>query len=293
MFVYGILNLINLKMYIGKANDPEDRWWEHKNHARGKSMYAVHCAIRKYGPESFLFYVISSHESEKEAYDHETEVITMYGTTVDQWGYNMTKGGEGFSPTEAARENHRRGCNEPEHCRKISERHKELWQDPEYREKQIKLTAESRRKPEARQRQSEISKELWQRPESVAPIKAALKELIEDPERLAARNKAISDAYKTEEGRANKSSAMTKLWEDPDYRENLTQKRRENRQSPEAREMQSAISTAFWDTPERRARNEKIIELYKTGMRQVEIAKIVGCNPCVVNRLVKKSKENA
>jgi len=279
-------------MYVGKANEPQDRWWEHKNHARNGSMYAVHCAIRKHGPDSFLFYIVNSYGTEQEAYDAEVEYIKKYKTTVDEWGYNMTKGGEGFSLTESVRKRHKEIVSSPEHREKLKAAQKIVWDNPKHREKQLAVLIAGRRTPEARAKQSEIAKELWQRPESTAPILASLQELINDPERLAARNKAISDAYKTPEGRANKSAAMTKLWEDPEYRESLTAKRQEIRRRPEVRQMQAEITRKRWDTPERRDRDNRIIQMLDEGISGTRIASIIGCNKCVIYRISKKLKKD-
>jgi group I intron endonuclease len=289
MFVYCILNLINLKCYIGKANDPSHRWAVHKANARNGSPYVVHNAIRKYGVESFLFYVLGEYESEQAAYKAEVEYIQQYKSTTDEWGYNMTRGGEGFSPTATSRKNHKDACTSSAYRDKLSQAQKRIWADPEFKDKQTKLLAESRRTPEARQRQSEIAKEFWATPGKMESVLKAVRALEADPVKLAGRNKAISDTYKTEEGRANKSAAMAKLWEDPSYREKLTELRRENRRSPEARARQSEITKARHDTPEKRELKRKACSMLDFGMSVKDISEIIGVSKCTIYRW-KKTK---
>lgn len=291
MFVYCILNLVNLKCYIGKANNPSARWVNHKWRASNESSYAVHCAIRKYGEESFLFYVVKEYNSEQEAYDGEVALIQQYGSTVDEWGYNMTKGGEGFSLCPSMRQKHLDVMTSAEHREKLSVAQKKLWQDPDFREKQIHSLSERRRTPQARHRQSEIFKELWATPGVMDNARVAMKSLIADPVKLKARNQSISEAYKTEEGRANKSAAMTKLWENDQYREKSSVSRKAHRNTPKAKARQAEINHARANTPEKVAIKIKIIELRELGVPVSKICVQTGRNRVYIYKVLKENSE--
>lgn len=98
--VYLIQNLINLKIYIGFSNNLKFRWSTHLSVAKyGKRNYPIYNAIRKYGKKSFSIYVIESFDNAKEALEAETFWIEYFKTNItkhgNQFGYNLTTGGEG------------------------------------------------------------------------------------------------------------------------------------------------------------------------------------------------------
>jgi group I intron endonuclease len=103
-FIYRILNLINLKAYVGKtiAAKPIDRWYKHKSTARLKTTknntyQAVHKAMNKYGFINFKFEVIEVVDGTKKAgLDREKFWIKELGT-FGRNGYNLTAGGDGSS----------------------------------------------------------------------------------------------------------------------------------------------------------------------------------------------------
>ena len=53
--IYKITNNINGKSYIGQTNNFERRMREHK---RCVDSSAIHCAIQKYGADSFTYKII-------------------------------------------------------------------------------------------------------------------------------------------------------------------------------------------------------------------------------------------
>lgn len=97
-YLYKITNKINGKIYIGAANNLEERWRKHKAIANsgGKTVkkFAIHFAIIKYGSENFDFKEIDTADTWEEALNKETILIQKFkqeGYVV----YNMTDGGEG------------------------------------------------------------------------------------------------------------------------------------------------------------------------------------------------------
>lgn len=92
--IYKITNLVNQKIYIGKAVDTKDRWYSHKSYFKSGKHCNKHLqrAWDKYGEENFKYEIIEycglDILEEREKYwikYHNTNLI----------GYNMTLGGEG------------------------------------------------------------------------------------------------------------------------------------------------------------------------------------------------------
>lgn len=95
MILYEITNSITGKRYIGKCKRSlVARWTKHLKAVADGSMYAIHCAIRKYGKDSFVIREISRHSSDRELIEAEIAAIAKFSTLVPN-GYNMTRGGEG------------------------------------------------------------------------------------------------------------------------------------------------------------------------------------------------------
>jgi len=115
-YVYKITNLINGKIYIGKSNDPLERWKVHIYNAKTGRGFIISKAIKKYGQENFLFEIIGEYSSEEEAYAAEMEFIKLFNTIEN--GYNILIGGK----------NGRSSMPQSlEHRRKISEGLKKFW----------------------------------------------------------------------------------------------------------------------------------------------------------------------
>lgn len=94
--VYVIRNLLNGKLYVGKADNPDRRWREHVRTAlkprRSRSLIAT--AIAKYGAAAFEFRVVREYPTSEEALAEEKRLIEELGTIGD-CGYNLCKGGRG------------------------------------------------------------------------------------------------------------------------------------------------------------------------------------------------------
>lgn len=100
MHVYKITNIVNSKIYIGKANDPQKRLSSHLHSALYSvspynKKYYIHNAIKKYGWDNFTFEIIEYCMSEDEAYILEAMWIKFYDSNNRNKGYNLTAGGRG------------------------------------------------------------------------------------------------------------------------------------------------------------------------------------------------------
>lgn len=111
-YVYKLQNSINNKVYIGKANNPNERKIRHFSNARtGYSKnyknQLIHKAITKYGEENFTFEIIEECENETIALEREVYWIEIYKSYIGKYGkefgYNLTPGGDGGCTPETAK----------------------------------------------------------------------------------------------------------------------------------------------------------------------------------------------
>jgi group I intron endonuclease len=88
-----------MKPYVGvTSKTPEERFRKHKTAARINRDSHLYRAIRKYGEEKFEIIPLDTATTKEKAYDLEEKWISKLGS-YKNWGYNMTKGGEGTALT--------------------------------------------------------------------------------------------------------------------------------------------------------------------------------------------------
>lgn len=93
-YVYMIVNTVNDKPYIGKTVNINKRMNRHRYNARDGEISHLYNAIRKYGEDKFIYYILEEAYSEKELYDLEIYYIELYDT-YRGYGYNQSAGGDG------------------------------------------------------------------------------------------------------------------------------------------------------------------------------------------------------
>lgn len=94
-FVYLITNLVNGKVYVGKAWNVCRRWSHHKYQAKTGQLTLLHKAIRKYGIDSFRVETLLACDDEESAYAAEVREIAQRRSMDPSVGYNRTTGGDG------------------------------------------------------------------------------------------------------------------------------------------------------------------------------------------------------
>jgi group I intron endonuclease len=143
MFVYVIVNDVNLKIYIGKVEREklrsylQQKFYNAKHDMRTSHLYA---AIRKYGREHFHIYPLFESDSREEIIVREKLLIKALKAQHRDIGYNICAGGEGFTashprkgiprtPEVVAKIKAARAVQDEsrrvEGCRKYAEEHKD------------------------------------------------------------------------------------------------------------------------------------------------------------------------
>lgn len=94
--VYKITNKVNNKVYIGiTSKGISARWKEHIYNAEHGCPFKLHNAIRKYGRDNFSVELIDFCNSWNELTEKEKMYIEQYKSLQDEFGYNLTEGGDG------------------------------------------------------------------------------------------------------------------------------------------------------------------------------------------------------
>lgn len=113
--IYSILNIINGKIYIGKTVNLHKRWRDHISTSKKsshKDHYLIHRAINKYGKSNFQFSIIQKFNNNEDASLAEKYWIKFYKSYIkrygDDYGYNLTEGGDGMQLGTSAGENNPR-----------------------------------------------------------------------------------------------------------------------------------------------------------------------------------------
>lgn len=152
------INKINNKVYIGKTcQEPEKRYG--CNGSGYKKCPYFYNAIQKYGWENFDHVILFSELTKDEACEKEIECIKKYNACDHQFGYNISKGGDGFDSeySKSLWEN-------LDYANTIIQKNKELWSNEEYKNERKKLFKEAWKDPSKRQRRSELTIKRWADP---------------------------------------------------------------------------------------------------------------------------------
>lgn len=94
--IYKITNLKNHKIYIGQSIDIEERWKQHRWKAFNCNEVgyhsAIHCAMRKYGLDNFIYEVLE--ECGVEELDEKEKYWISQLNSIVPNGYNIMEGGQ-------------------------------------------------------------------------------------------------------------------------------------------------------------------------------------------------------
>lgn len=103
--VYCHVNKISNKRYVGiTKRDATERWGSNGCHYKRCPLF--YRAIKKYGWDNFEHIILFTGLSREEAVKKECELIEQYKSNNQNYGYNLTKGGDGldgYVPSEETR----------------------------------------------------------------------------------------------------------------------------------------------------------------------------------------------
>lgn len=91
--VYCHTNKINGKRYIGITQNKPNRRWQNGYGYKNRNSYFYN-AIKKYGWENFEHIILEENLTRKEASEKEKYYIRLYNTNNENYGYNITSGGD-------------------------------------------------------------------------------------------------------------------------------------------------------------------------------------------------------
>ena len=240
----------NNKKYIGITGQEVERRW---NHGEGYSHQRLfYRAILKYGWNNIEHKIIKTNLDKLEAENIEKSLIEKYNTTNSDFGYNITKGGDGgalgVSPSKETRQ-------------KLSKASKKSWQTKERREKQryvnckkviqydldgnviekfdsVKSACEKlncfgvsacckRKQKTCKGYVFRFEGDTFEKPEKYViteehrkNLSNAIKKAYQDPEYVASHNAGLKKC------REKLSESVKKLWQNDDYRKKNLEARR-------------------------------------------------------------------
>ena len=103
IFIYEIRNSINNKVYFGQTKTPLTRWSGHKSLSRQGKQHPLYDSMRKHGIDSFVFTVLSQHETQEQADIQEQQLIQSSNSYDRIYGYNLQLGGNRTKHSEATK----------------------------------------------------------------------------------------------------------------------------------------------------------------------------------------------
>ncbi len=182
------------KRYVGWTSKGwRERWQRHRHLAGHGSMLPFHCAIRKYGADSFKHELLAVTDTEAGAHASEQCWIAAR-KTIAPGGYNATAGGEGVA------------CPAPEVVAKMRAANIGKKASPETRAKMVAARTGRRRTPEFCERMRLLNTGRRHTEESKAKISAAKvggKHTAEHCAKISASTRGIKRKPRTAEHTAN------------------------------------------------------------------------------------------
>lgn len=150
--VYCHENIFNKKRYVGITCKSLSKR-SGANGQRYEECPHFFAAIQKYGWNNFNHYILFEGLQKDEACEKEKYLIEIWNLTDPEYGYNISKGGDGLTP----------------------EVMKKKWENPEYRSVMCSKMKEAWTDPVKRNARSELTKVRWQDEGFQAKVKTSIK----------------------------------------------------------------------------------------------------------------------
>ena len=221
MFIYLIVNHETGKYYIGQHKGKSlkkylyQKFWEAKHGLGGKSH--LYASMRKHpDPFAWSIHALRSDITDKAELDRtEKGFIAFLKATDPEYGYNICRGGEGFT-----------GPHSPETRARMAETHRKTWSDPQRRLKQSETIRNGySNHPERRTRLSEAVKRTWSNPDFRVKAGKAVKEGLSRSEVFSKIGRARKQAWADPMYRLKVIEARKLAWLDPNKRSRMVRQR--------------------------------------------------------------------
>ena len=242
-FVYCIKNIKNGKVYVGVTTQAiRVRWQRHLALARRGGGSAIHCALRKYGAESFSIAELERCSSQPLLFVAEQRWILELRSFGGRRGYNRTLGGEGLL-----------GFDFPDSARaKMGEKSRARWATPEFRASNVASATEALNQPSCKARISDNSTRKWAETEYREKTVAGLIRGHQTPEYREATRRRTADQMSDPVVRAKVAKGVKECWADPIRSERMRAAFTKNVQCPVSRAKRAAKAKERFSSPEAR-----------------------------------------
>lgn len=283
MGIYMIKNKINNKVYIGKSVDITHRWkyghFNKLNKNKHENEY-LQRSWNKYKENNFEFSIIEEC-SEELLNDKEKFWISHYKSSIPQYGYNGTEGGDGGKLTKETKLKISNANKEyyslKENKLKLSIRSKRNWENEDYRMKMSIIISNNMKikwsNPEYRKNTSEKIKQSLNTDEQLLFFSNHAKKLWNDPEFKKNMVNKIHERANTEEFKNKCREKSLNMWKDEKCREKITKKMIEAWSDSELRERQSQRMKKYFENEENRINLSKKMKGMNAGEKHYNYGK--------------------
>lgn len=200
------------KLYVGKSNDPFQRFEDHMRAAQSGQDTVFYRAIRAHGQQNFVLREIHECESEEAALEKEKLLIKELKTYIgleDSRGYNSTLGGDGFDSLTSSRNM------------------AHVWE----RDRFARDTANKKR---------------WESQEEKIKQSSRMKLVFDEPDVKEARSLNMRQRWQDPAYREKMSNSHARRWRDPDFRRSVISKIKDSKNTPEEKERLARRNSEKW-----------------------------------------------
>lgn len=261
--IYIILNIVNLKVYVGSTTQWKVRRRQHINALKRGKHKTIHLqrSFNKHGKDAFTYFMVERVPSG--ATDQETDELLRLREKywIDEmdsanrmYGYNLQIDPFRYVASDETNAKIRDKISEMWTDPAYRERMTAHWDDPEFRATHKELMAEIMNTPAYKQKQSEFNKQKWQNPEFQEKRKVALKIAMNKPEYKQHKRNASKRNWQNPDFRRKRKKSMDAVRESPEYREHLSAASKKKWEDPGFRERKIAACKASWQDPVIRAK---------------------------------------
>ena len=225
------------KLYVGKSNDPYQRFEDHIRAALSGIDTVFYRAIRAHGQHHFVIRDIHECASEEAAFEKEKQLINELRTYIGfekSCGYNSTLGGDGFDSETSSRNMIH------------------VWE----RDRNIRVAANKKR---------------WSQEEKDKQSKR-MNSILNSIEGKEARTNRMKNRWQNPDYREHMSSRQAALWRDPEFHRSVASKIKAAKDNPEERDRLARRNSEKWKSLSDEER-QSILDKMRLARQEKNLAK--------------------